>query len=63
MTTNFAQPDLSRADLTGAVECTKEGQERRVTTLWLEKQGSLLTGATMPNGQKYEHWLKDREGR
>ena len=27
------------------------------------QQASSLEGATMPNGQKYEDWLKDREGR
>jgi hypothetical protein len=24
---------------------------------------ALLKGATMPNGHKYEDWLKDREAR
>jgi hypothetical protein len=27
------------------------------------KAASSLEGATMPNGQKYEDWLKDREDR
>jgi uncharacterized protein YjbI with pentapeptide repeats len=26
-------------------------------------QAHSLEGATMPNGQKYEEWLKDKEGR
>jgi hypothetical protein len=25
------------------------------------QQADTLEGATMPNGQKYEEWLKDRE--
>jgi hypothetical protein len=29
----------------------------------IEKQAAFLAGATMPNGQKYEDWLKDRERR
>jgi hypothetical protein len=27
------------------------------------QQSRSLKGATMPNGQKYEEWLKDKEGR
>jgi hypothetical protein len=26
-------------------------------------QADSLEGATMPNGQKYEEWLKDKESR
>jgi uncharacterized protein YjbI with pentapeptide repeats len=44
---------LSGADLRGATELTNEE---------LEQQASSLKGATMPNGQKYEDWLKDKEG-
>jgi hypothetical protein len=29
----------------------------------LEQQTKSLEGATMPHGQKYEDWLKDKEGR
>ncbi len=46
--------DLSEANLIGA-----EG----ITNAELEQQFASLEGATMPNGQKYEDWLKDREGR
>jgi uncharacterized protein YjbI with pentapeptide repeats len=42
--------DLSNANLTGA----------HVTDEQLE-QAKSLEGATMPNGQKYEDWLKSRE--
>jgi hypothetical protein len=33
------------------------------TTELLEEQAASLEGATMPNGQTYEEWLKDKEGR
>jgi hypothetical protein len=44
---------LRRADLSGAMGKAKEQ---------LEQQALTLKGATMPNRQKYEDWLKDREG-
>jgi uncharacterized protein YjbI with pentapeptide repeats len=34
-----------------------------VSSKQLAQQAKSLEGATMPNGQKYEDWLKDREGR
>jgi uncharacterized protein YjbI with pentapeptide repeats len=43
--------DLSGADLTHAIVIEEQ----------LDKAKSLK-GATMPNGQKYEDWLKNREG-
>jgi hypothetical protein len=30
---------------------------------YAERHASSLKGATMPNGQKYEDWLKDKERR
>jgi uncharacterized protein YjbI with pentapeptide repeats len=48
--TNLNGTNLSRANLQGA----------RVTQEQLEAAYSL-EGATMPNGQKYEDWLKDKE--
>jgi hypothetical protein len=49
--------DLREADLSGANLCeAKEWTEDQLTAAHLE-------GATMPNGQKYEDWIKDREGR
>jgi uncharacterized protein YjbI with pentapeptide repeats len=42
---------LSEADLMGAVEITNEK---------LKQEAKSLTGATMPNGQKYEDWLKGK---
>ncbi len=29
----------------------------------LQQQAATLQGATMPNGQKYEDWLKSKGGR
>jgi hypothetical protein len=43
--------DLTRADLRGAGGITPEE---------LEQQAKSLEGATMPNGQKYEDWLKSK---
>jgi uncharacterized protein YjbI with pentapeptide repeats len=51
---NLESADLSYADLSGDAGITNEE---------LEQQTSSLEGATMPNGQKYEDWLKDREKR
>jgi hypothetical protein len=50
--------DLKGADLKGA----DLSEVREVTDDQLPITGSL-DGATMPNGQKYEDWLKDREKR
>jgi uncharacterized protein YjbI with pentapeptide repeats len=44
--------DLHRANLRGATALTDE----RIAA------AESLKGATMPNGQKYEDWLKDKEG-
>jgi uncharacterized protein YjbI with pentapeptide repeats len=46
--------DLSDADLSDTEGITNEE---------LQQQAASLEGATMPNGQKYEDWLKDREKR
>jgi uncharacterized protein YjbI with pentapeptide repeats len=43
--------NLGHADLRGA---------RGVTNEQLEQQARILEGATMPNGQKYEDWLKSK---
>ena len=48
---NLSDADLSRAKLSGAWDTTNEQLE----------QAKSLEGAIMPNGQKYEDWLKDRE--
>ena len=56
---NLKGADLSGADLSGVDLNGATG----VTTEELERQAKSLKCATMPNGQKYEDWLKDREGR
>jgi Pentapeptide repeats (8 copies) len=56
------QADLSGADL-GAANLSGANlyKARNITNEQLNQQTSYLEGATMPNGQKYEDWLKDRE--
>jgi hypothetical protein len=54
--------DLTGADLRGAVlyqEVGKQTIRAEVTAKQLEA-AKCLNGATMPNGQKYEEWLKSR---
>jgi hypothetical protein len=60
--------DLRGADLSGAM--LREANLRRANlfavTGWTKEQlteAKSFAGATMPNGQKYEDWLKDKEGR
>jgi Pentapeptide repeats (8 copies) len=57
--------DLSGADLSGAVlnEAVLSGARLSEARGWTEEQlraASSLEGATMPNGQKYEDWLKSK---
>ncbi len=49
--TRLSGADLGGADLTNA----------RVTEEQL-REAESLEGATMPDGQRYEDWLKDKEG-
>jgi hypothetical protein len=54
----FTDADLKDANLEGAnLEGANLHGARGVTNEELEQQASL-EGATMPNGQKYEDWLK-----
>jgi hypothetical protein len=55
----FEGADLMGADLTGADLTDAKG----VTNEQLDRQAYSLKGATMPNGQKYEDWLKDKQKR
>jgi hypothetical protein len=52
--------DLRDAELRGADLRDAELSNRGFVRVQLE-QAESLEGATMPNGQKYEHWLKDKE--
>jgi uncharacterized protein YjbI with pentapeptide repeats len=48
---NLSRTDLSGANLEGAL----------VTGEQLEQQAASLEGTIMPNGQKYEDWIKDKK--
>jgi hypothetical protein len=53
--------NLSGADLQGAgLEGADLSNASGITNEDLKRQTFRLTGATMPNGQKYEDWRKDR---
>jgi hypothetical protein len=52
---------LREADLSGATGITNEELEQQAYARFTGT--ALLTRTIMPNGQKYEVWLKDREGR
>lgn len=55
---NLDKANLTGANLTGAdLSEVKGATEEQLTT------ARPLTGAIMPDGQKYEDWLKDKEGR
>jgi uncharacterized protein YjbI with pentapeptide repeats len=49
---DLREANLSRADLSRAQDITNEQ---------VDKLAKSLEGATMPNGQKYEDWLKSRK--
>jgi len=51
---NFSGANFSGANLRGAKGITNEK---------LDKPSVTLDGAIMPNGQKYEDWLKDKKAR
>jgi hypothetical protein len=57
---NLSGANLSGANLSGANMINAKG----ITNVELEQVAESLTDTTMPNGQKYEDWLKskDREG-
>jgi uncharacterized protein YjbI with pentapeptide repeats len=52
----LSDADLSDADLSNAHLTDASG----ITNDELEQQAETLEGATMPNGQKYEDWLKSK---
>jgi cell division protein FtsB len=55
--------DLRGADLSDAyVYQTDLSEAEGISNEKLEQQAGFLGGTTMPNGQKYEDWLKDKEG-
>lgn len=60
--TNLTEANLTGADLSGTYLNDANLRDATVTEEQLSSCKSL-EGATMPNGQKYEEWLKDKEGR
>jgi Pentapeptide repeats (8 copies) len=54
---NQSGADLSDANLSSANLNRAEG----ITNEELEQQAASLAGATMPDGQKYEDWLKSKD--
>jgi uncharacterized protein YjbI with pentapeptide repeats len=59
---NLSSANLQGANLTDAVLRGTNLSNAKVTSEQLA-QAKSLEGATMPNDQKYEDWLKDKEGR
>jgi uncharacterized protein YjbI with pentapeptide repeats len=55
--TRLAGANLRGANLRGAVLTNAQVTEEQL------REAESLEGATMPNGQKYENWLKDKEDR
>jgi len=56
--------ELSNANLDGAdLFGTTLKDAKGISSEQLYQHAGSLEGATMPNGQEYEDWLKDREGR
>jgi hypothetical protein len=67
---SLEQAELSGADLIGAnlgeAELSGADMNRASLTITfeeLEQEAKSLKGATIPDGQKYENWIKDKEGR
>jgi hypothetical protein len=59
---DLREADLRNADLRNAdLSAVYLSGARGMSAEELEQQASSLDRATLPNGQKYEEWLKDRE--
>jgi uncharacterized protein YjbI with pentapeptide repeats len=59
---NLQKADLRRAKLNGAdLSGAHLSGARGITNEELEQQARSLEGATMPDGQKYEDWLKSKD--
>ena len=58
---NLSDANLSDANLRGAnLNDANLNDASGITNEKLEQQAASLEGATMPNGQKYENWLKSK---
>jgi hypothetical protein len=61
---NLREADLKLAYLSGAnLSGANLSGAKGITNEELRQQAHSLNGATMPNGKKYEDWLRDKEGR
>jgi uncharacterized protein YjbI with pentapeptide repeats len=61
---NLPNADLSDADLSNAALCHTDLRDAQgITNEELDQQAASLEGATLPNGQKYEDWLKDKKAK
>jgi hypothetical protein len=60
---DLSDANLSDANLSGVYKVTDEETIQPIINEELVQQTKSLEGATMPNGQKYEDWRKDREKR
>jgi uncharacterized protein YjbI with pentapeptide repeats len=61
---NLAGANLEGVNLFGAnLKGANLKGVQNITNKELQEGAASLEGATMPNGQKYENWLKDREKR
>jgi uncharacterized protein YjbI with pentapeptide repeats len=64
---NLSNADLDNANLIGAnlIGADLRGADLRgaegITNMELDRQAASLEGATMPEGQKYEDWLKNKD--
>jgi uncharacterized protein YjbI with pentapeptide repeats len=57
---DLSSADLSGADLTDANLTDADLSEAKGWTMEQLSAAKSLKGATMPNGQKYEEWLKSK---
>ena len=58
---DLSDANLIGADLRGAYKVTGVETKQPITNEELVQQTKFLEGTTMPNGQKYEDWLKSKD--
>jgi uncharacterized protein YjbI with pentapeptide repeats len=59
---NLSGASLNHTDLSDANLTQAYGSKGLITAELLVEEGAILEGATMPDGQKYEDWLKSKGG-
>ena len=63
-TADLRDADVSKASLSGTyLGGANLSGAKGITNEELEQQAKSLKSATMPNGQKYEDWIKDKKAR